>query len=71
VILGFIAIKLILHWGHETWDDVPEVSTVVSLGVIVGVLTVATVASVIKVRRDPSARAHAGSVSLRDHKKDE
>jgi hypothetical protein len=26
---------------------------------------------VIKVRRDPSARAHAGSVSLRDHKKDD
>ncbi len=68
VILGFIAIKLILHWAHETWDGVPEVSTVASLAVIVIVLTVATIASVIKVRRDPTARAHAGSVSLIDHK---
>jgi tellurite resistance protein TerC len=67
VILGFIAIKLILHWAHETWDGVPEVSTAVSLAVIVGVLAVATIASVIKVRRDPEARAHAGRVSLRDH----
>jgi tellurite resistance protein TerC len=68
VILGFIAIKLILHWGHETWEDVPEVSTVASLAVIVVVLAVATIASVIKVRRDPTARAHAGTVSLIDHK---
>jgi len=71
VILGFIAIKLMLHWAHETWDGVPEVSTVASLGVIVGVLAVATIASVIKVRKDPEARAHAGSVSLRDHHKHE
>jgi tellurite resistance protein TerC len=66
VILGFIAIKLILHWAHETWDGVPEVSTVASLGVIAFVLFVATIASVIKVRRDPSARAHAGALRLRD-----
>ncbi len=71
VILGFIAIKLILHWAHETWDGVPEVSTVASLGVIVIVLAVATIASVIKVRRDPTARAHAGRVSLRDERKPE
>jgi tellurite resistance protein TerC len=68
VILGFIAIKLMLHWAHETWEGVPEVSTVMSLAVIVVVLTVATIASVLKVRRDPEARAHAGSVSLRDRK---
>ena len=32
-----------------------------SLGVIVVVLTVTTVASLMAVRRDPSKRAHAGS----------
>jgi tellurite resistance protein TerC len=71
VILGFIAIKLMLHWAHETWDGVPEVSTLASLGVIVGVLAIATIASVIKVRRDPSARAHAGRISLRDQREAE
>lgn len=71
VILGLIAIKLILHWAHETWDGVPEVSTVVSLGVIVVVLTVATLASVVKVRRDPTARAHTGRISLRDGERSE
>jgi tellurite resistance protein TerC len=70
VILGFIAIKLILHWAHETWHGVPEVSTVLSLGVIVGVLAVATIASIIKVRRDPTARAHAGRVSLREPRRE-
>ena len=69
VILGFIAIKLILHWAHETWHGVPEISTVASLGVIVVVLAVATIASVIKTRRDPEARAHAGTVSLRERRK--
>lgn len=68
VILGFIAIKLMMHWAHDTWDGLPEVSTGVSLLVIVVVLGIATIASIIKVRRDPSARAHAGSVSLRDRR---
>ena len=69
VILGFIAIKLILHWAHETWHGVPEISTGASLGFIVLVLAVATIASVIKTRRDPEARAHAGTVSLRERRK--
>jgi tellurite resistance protein TerC len=66
VILGYIGIKLILHWAHKLNDSIPEISTSLSLGVIAVVLTVTTVASIIKVRRDPEARAHAGS--LRDHK---
>ena len=71
VILAFIAIKLILHWAHETWHGVPEISTAASLGVIVLVLAIATIASVIKTRNDPEAKAHAGTVSLRDRKKKE
>ncbi len=67
IVLGFIGIKLVLHWGHLQDDGVPEIATTTSLIVIGVVLTVTTVASVIKARRDPSARAHAGS--LRAHPK--
>jgi tellurite resistance protein TerC len=66
VILGYIGVKLILHWAHKVNDSVPEISTGQSLVVIAVVLTVTTVASIIKVRRDPEARAHAGS--LRDNR---
>ena len=65
VILAFIGVKLVLHWGHTVNDSVPEISTNVSLVVIVVVLAVTTVLSLLKVRRDPTAVAHAGS--LRGH----
>ena len=65
LILAFIGAKLILHFGHLQNDAVPEISTGASLIVIVVVLAITTVASLIKVRRDPEARAHAGS--LRHH----
>jgi tellurite resistance protein TerC len=65
VILAFIGVKLVLHWGHLQDDGVPEISTTTSLVVIALVLLVTTVASLLKVRRDPAARAHAGS--LRAH----
>jgi tellurite resistance protein TerC len=62
LILAFIGVKLVLHWGHLQDEGVPEISTVASLVVIAIVLTITTVASVIKTRRDPSSRAHAGSL---------
>jgi tellurite resistance protein TerC len=62
LILAFIGVKLILHWGHGLDHRVPEISTVMSLIVIAVVLIVTTVASLIKSRRDPTARAHAGAV---------
>jgi tellurite resistance protein TerC len=65
LILAFIGVKLVLHWGHLQDDAVPEISTGASLVVIMVVLAVTTVASLVKARRDPDARAHAGS--LRDH----
>ena len=65
LILGFIGVKLALHWGHLQDDAVPEISTGTSLVVIAVGLTVTTIASVLKVRSDPDARAHAGS--LRAH----
>ena len=69
IILAFIGVKLVLHWGHVDIDPrVPEVNTYLSLVVIVVILTITTVASLIKTRHDPSAKAHAGS--LRGHRED-
>jgi tellurite resistance protein TerC len=68
LILAFIGVKLMLHYGHLQSDDILEISTATSLIVIVAILAITTVASVIKTRRDPSARAHPGS--LRDHPAD-
>ena len=63
IILAFIGVKLVLHWLHvDIEPSVPEISTPVSLIVIVGVLIITTVASLLKVRKDPTAVAHAGSV---------
>ena len=64
-ILVFIGGKLVLHYLHEQWEHVPEISALQSLVVIGAILVLVTVASIVKTRRDPSARAHAGS--LRDH----
>ncbi|RJQ75155.1 TerC family protein [Pseudonocardiaceae bacterium YIM PH 21723] len=63
LVLAFIGAKLILHWAHVDIDPrVPEISTPLSLTVIITVLVVVTVASLIKTRRDPSAKAHPGSL---------
>jgi tellurite resistance protein TerC len=71
VILAFIGVKLVLHWAHTDLSHaVPEIPTPVSLGVIVVVLAVTTVASLIKVRRDPGTVAHAGSVRARPSDQD-
>ena len=67
LILAFIGVKLILHWAHvDISPAVPEIPTLVSLVVILVVLAVTTVASLIKTRNDPTAKAHAGSI--RAHK---
>ena len=62
--LSFIGAKLMLHYGHLQNDDIPEIATSTSLLVITAVLVITVVASLAKARRDPQARAHAGS--LRD-----
>ena len=64
LILVFIGVKLILHWGHGLDERVPDIDTPVSLAFIITVLLVTTVASLIKVRRDPRARAHAGTLRV-------
>jgi tellurite resistance protein TerC len=62
LILAFIGVKLLLHYGHLQDDSIPEIQTSVSLVVILAILAVTVVASLRKARRDPSARAHAGSL---------
>ena len=61
-ILAFIGVKLVLHWAHGVWPSVPEVPTLASLGVIVGILALATTTSILANRRDErrdEARAQA------------
>jgi len=65
VILGFIGVKLVLHFLHLHDPGVPEISTGLSLGVIAVVLAITSAASLVEVRRDPRRRAHAGSLRAR------
>ncbi|WP_236239592.1 TerC family protein [Streptomyces sp. CC228A] len=72
LILAFIGVKLILHWAHiDVNEAVPEIPTPVSLAVIGGVLAVVTVASLIKTRQDPTAKAHPGSLRAHPEKRDD
>lgn len=60
-ILGFIGVKLVLHWAHGVWDGVPTVPTVWSLVVIVVILGVVTATSLATTRGrtgDVEASAH-------------
>jgi tellurite resistance protein TerC len=66
LILAFIGAKLVLHWLHEDiTKSAPEISTSLSLVVILVILVVTTVASLLKTRKDPDAKAHAGSIRAR------
>jgi tellurite resistance protein TerC len=70
LVLAFIGVKLVLHYGHLQDDSIPEISTGASLAVIVTVLAVTTIASIVAARRDPQARAHAGSLRSHDERED-
>jgi tellurite resistance protein TerC len=65
VILIFVGAKLVLHFAHLQHHSIPEISTGASLAVVVVVLAVTTIASLARVRRQPSLRAHAGSLHAR------
>ncbi|MDI2028268.1 TerC/Alx family metal homeostasis membrane protein [Saccharopolyspora sp. TS4A08] len=58
IILGFIGVKLVLHWAHGIWPQVPEIPTPISLAVIVLVLAAVTLTS-LRARR--SAQPDLGS----------
>jgi tellurite resistance protein TerC len=62
IILGFIGAKLFLHALHE-YHVVPDwldINNWVSLGVIVVVLAVTTIASLLKAKRDPESAGKNG-----------
>jgi TerC family integral membrane protein len=57
-ILAFIGAKLVMHWAHGIWAWVPEVDTLVSLGVIVGILAIVVTTSLLSNKRT-TARTEA------------
>jgi len=59
-ILAFIGAKLALHWAHLQWPSVPEIPTLLSLVVIVGILALTTISSLLANRRTQE-RTAAGS----------
>ena len=61
-ILIFIGAKLIMLYLHEIFDSVPKIETSFSLIVISVILVISTIASLIKSKRDPSVKAHAGKI---------
>ena len=50
-ILGFIGIKLALHWAHLQWASVPEIPTLASLAVIIGILGLTVTTSLLAAKR--------------------
>ena len=62
-ILMFIGVKLMLTYAHELFHDVPKIPTPVSLAVIAMILSISTIASLIKSKRNPEMKAHPGRVT--------
>ena len=62
VILIFIGLKLVITYAHEINKDIPKVPTGISLGVIAAIIIIAVIASLSKTKKDPTAKAHAGTV---------
>ncbi len=54
-ILAFIGAKLVMHWAHGLWSWVPEIDTLFSLGVIVGILAIVITTSMIANKRKAAA----------------
>ena len=60
LILAFIGAKLVLHWAHGVWPATPEVPTLASLAVILGILGTVTATSLLSTRnRHPAERESA------------
>lgn len=72
LILGFIGVKLVLHWAHvDISPAIPEIPTMLSLVVIVVILAIVTVASLIKTKGDPSLTAKPGSLKARKERSEQ
>jgi tellurite resistance protein TerC len=71
IILIFIGVKLVLTYFHEIYESVPKVPSSTSFLVILGILLIATIASIIKSKQDPTAKKHAGRILSRKEAKSE
>ncbi|MEY3496087.1 MAG: tellurium resistance protein TerC, partial [Actinomycetota bacterium] len=61
-ILGFIGVKLILHAAHENgFKSAPEISTPVSLAVIISILAITVLASLRQTKLHPELAHRPGS----------
>jgi len=60
VILGFVGLKLVLQWAASLSEVIPHLPVSLSLAFVVATLLITILASLWRVRRDPTARAHAG-----------
>ena len=61
-ILGFIGVKLILHAAHENgFKTAPEISTPISLAVIISILTITVIASLRQTKLHPELAHRPGS----------
>lgn len=65
-ILALIGIKLVLHWAHTIWPGVPEIPTLLSLGMIAGILAIVTLTSLAATRHTEQkhAKTLAGGTPL-------
>jgi tellurite resistance protein TerC len=63
-ILGFIGFKLVLHWAHLVWPSVPEVPTLTSLFVILGILATTITTSLYANRRAKAADPDEDKVAV-------
>jgi len=63
IILMFIGVKLIMTYLHEEFTSIPKISTPLGLAVIGIILVTSTIASLVKTKSDPTAKAHAGRVT--------
>ncbi len=71
VILVFIGIKLVLTYLSEVNPSFPHISTAQSLVFIVVVLAIVGLTSWLRVRKDPTAHAHAGRMTGSEHHDEE
>ncbi len=63
-ILGLIGVKLVLHWAHGVWTWVPQIPTLLSLALIIGVLAVVTLTS-LRAEAQPEADEGPGGSAAR------
>ena len=56
-ILAVIGIKLVLHWAHGIRPGTPEIPTLLSLALIVGILALVTITSLLSTRSTGSGTA--------------